>query len=79
MEKTQILKKLEDIFKSVLEDENLEINDNMKLSDVQGWDSLSQINIVEEVEKHFNVHFSIGEIVILKTISDIVRLIETKL
>ncbi len=79
MEKTQILKTLEDVFKDVLEEENLTITEDMEVSDIKGWDSLSQINIIDEIEKRFNIHFSIGEIVVLKTIDDIIKLIETKL
>ena len=79
MEKIQIIKTLEDIFKDVLEEENLIITEDMEVSDINGWDSLSQINIIDEIEKRFNIHFSIGEIVVLKTIDDIIKLIETKL
>lgn len=79
MEKGQILKDLEKIFKSVLEEEDLTITEDLVTEDVQGWDSLAQINLIEEIEKHFNVHFDIGEIVVLKTIGDMVDLIKSKI
>lgn len=79
MEKEKILKELEEIFKSVLEEKDLKITEDMKTSDIKGWDSLSHINLIEEVEKHFKVHFSIGEIVVLKTISDLIKLIKQKI
>ncbi len=75
----KILKELENIFRNVLEDENLMIHEDVKVSDIKGWDSLSHINIIDEIEKYFNVHFSIGEIVVLKTVGDIVKLIEAKI
>ena len=79
MEKVQIIKELEQIFKTVLEDDNLTINEGMKTSDIKGWDSLSHINIIEEIEKKFKVHFSTGEVVVIKTVNDIVDLIQSKL
>ena len=79
MEKEQILKDLEKIFRSVLEDEYLTITEDLVTEEVQGWDSLAQINLLEEIEKHFNIHFAIGEIVVLKTIGDMVKLIQSKI
>ena len=79
MEKEKILNDLEEIFRSVLEEENLILTKEMKMSDIRGWDSLSHINVIEGVEKKFNIHFSVGEIVVLKTISGLINLIQTKL
>ncbi|WP_372519574.1 acyl carrier protein [Candidatus Ruminimicrobiellum ovillum] len=79
MEKEQIIKELEQIFKSVLEEDDLTISENMETSDIQGWDSLAHINIIEEIEKHFNIHISVGEIVVLKTVGDMVKLIQSKI
>ena len=79
MEKEQILKDLEKIFRSVLEDEDLTITEDLVTEEVQGWDSLAQINLLEEIEKHFNIHFAIGEIVVLNTIGDMVKLIQSKI
>jgi len=79
MEDNKILKDLENIFKDVLEEEDIQLTIEMSPSDINGWDSLSQINIIEEIEKHFNIHFSVGEIVVLKTISDMVTLIKNKI
>lgn len=78
MEKEQILKELENVFKSALE-EDIKLDENMKISDIQGWDSLAHINVIEGIEKHFNIHLKVGEIVVLKTVDDIIKLIEKKL
>lgn len=79
MEKEKILKDLEEIAKKVLEDENLTLREDMSTSDIKGWDSLSQINIIEKIETFFNVRFSIGEIVVIKTIGDFIELIQNKI
>ncbi len=79
MEKKLIIKELEQIFRTVLEEEDLIITENMETSEIKGWDSLSHINIIEEIEKHFNIHLTIGEIVVLKTVDDMVKLIQSKI
>ena len=79
MTKEQIFKELELIFIKILDFKVLNINTETKLSDIKGWDSLSHINIIEEIESKFNVNFSVGEIVTLNTISDLIKLIQSKL
>lgn len=79
MEKTEILQKLEGIIKNLIRDNSdFVIDENTKTSNIKGWDSFSHINIIREIEKTFNVRFSIGEVVTIKTISDIIKLIEQK-
>ncbi len=79
MTQEQILDKLELIFIEQLKLTTLHVGMEQKLSDIRGWDSLTQINIVENIESQFNVDFSAGEIVVLKTISDLVKLIQSKI
>ncbi len=79
MEKEQIIKELEQIFKTVLEEDNITLTENMETSDIQGWDSLAHISIIEEIEKHFNINITVGEIVVLKTVNDIIKLIQSKI
>ncbi len=79
MTKEQIFKELELIFIKILDFKVSNINTETKLSDIKGWDSLSHINIIEEIESKFNVSFSVGEIVTLNTISDLIKLIQSKL
>ncbi len=79
MTKEQIFKELELIFIKILDFKVSNINTETKLSDIKGWDSLSHINIIEEIESKFNVNFSVGEIVTLNTISDLIKLIQSKL
>lgn len=56
-----------------------EITDTTVASEVPGWDSLSHINVVLAVEKHFGVRFKGVEVLKLKTVGDLQRLVNTKL
>ena len=46
MERSDILKRVEEIFREELEIEDLELNDETTAEDVEGWDSLSHIQLV---------------------------------
>ena len=62
MEKKEILSKLQDIFRDILDDENIVLENETTADDIEGWDSLSHIQIVHEVESEFGINFTAYEI-----------------
>ena len=74
-----ILDKLKEILKSVLsEDSVTDINSNTMLKDINGWDSIEHMYILTQIEKEFKIKFELSEIVSLKTIGELVKVIENK-
>lgn len=80
MERKEILEKLEDIFRTILDDEEeLHLTEPTTANDVESWDSLSHIQIVVAVEKNFNVKFSSKEILSWSNIGEMIdSIIEKK-
>ena len=77
---TEILhQKLERIFQSVFDRADLTLKDEMTAADVDGWDSLAQINLVVGVENAFAVRFQTAEIKALKNVGQFKLLIAGKL
>ena len=70
MDKEEILKKVQDIFKDVLEDEDIELSYNTTSDDIEGWDSLNHIVLIVEIEKEFNFKFKLEEIQSFKNIGE---------
>ena len=62
MEKKEILSKLQDIFRDILDDENIVLENETTADDIEGWDSLSHIQIVHEIESEFVIKFTAYEI-----------------
>lgn len=62
MEKERILEEVQEIFRDVLDNEELEISFNTVADDVDEWDSLSHIQLVVGIEKHFGLHFTSQQI-----------------
>jgi acyl carrier protein len=59
--------------------DDFELADATVAAEVPGWDSLSHINVVLAVEKHFGVRFRGFEVLKLKNVGDLQRLIDSKL
>lgn len=59
--------------------EEWEITDSTLAAQVPGWDSLNHVNVVFAVEKHFGVHFKNAEVLRLKNVGDLQRLVDSKL
>ena len=75
MDRDEILKQLALIFEEVLKQPGLKIDYNMSADDIDGWDSLSNMTIISEIEKKWNVHFKLRDIVRMKNIGDMIDVI----
>lgn len=56
-----------------------ELKDETSASDVERWDSLTNINIIVSLEGAFGIKFALGEIQELKNVGEIVDLIAEKI
>ena len=79
MQKEIIKEQTNQIFKEIFEDSNIEIHDEMTAKEVEKWDSLSHLSMISDVEKKFGVKFKLKELVNMKNVGDMLRLIEAKL
>ena len=50
-----------------------ELNDESGPENIESWDSFNGLVLVDELENHFNIKFSISEITDVKNIGDIKR------
>jgi len=79
MNKTDILQQVEVIFKDVLDEENIALTETTTANDVEGWDSLTHIQLIVAIEKHFKIKFSSKEILSWKNVGEMVNCIYNKL
>jgi len=73
------LSKLQDIFRTIFDDENLVLTREMSATDIEDWDSLAQINIIVACETEFNLKFDLNDIAGLNDVGDMMDLVEMKL
>jgi len=73
-----ILEQVQTIFRDVFDDDQLSISPMTSAKDIEDWDSLTHIQLVTRIEKHFKIRFTVSEVTKLKVVGDLIRLIETK-
>jgi acyl carrier protein len=70
---------LTEVFRQVFEDPGITLKPETTANDVEGWDSLSHINLMMAVENRFNIRFSQKEVISFKNVGDLARCVEGKL
>jgi acyl carrier protein len=78
MERAEILAKVQVIFRDYLDDEGIVLLDSTTANDVEGWDSLTHIQLVVAVEKVLKIKFTSKEIMSWKNIGEMVDSIQNK-
>ena len=58
----EILTKVTDIFRDVLDDDSIMLKPETIAEDIEDWDSLTHIQLVVAIEKKFGIKFSTSEI-----------------
>jgi len=79
MERTEILKKIEAIFRDVLDNEEIELTEESCADDIEEWDSLSHIQLIVAIEKEFGVKFTSKEILRWNNVGEMIDSIESHL
>lgn len=67
------------IFQQVFDDDTIQIFPETTANDIEGWDSLSHINLILAIEKHFKIKFSQKELLHFRCVGDMANCIAGKL
>ena len=73
-----IYRQLTAIFHDVFEDDSIVITPDLTAPDVPGWDSLSHIRLILEVQRAFRVKFAAAQTANLKNVGELAELIHAK-
>jgi acyl carrier protein len=74
-----VAEKLTRTFRFVFDDPNLELKRSTSANEVEGWDSLTYINLIVAIESEFRIRFTTAEITALKNVGELTDLIGRKL
>lgn len=72
MEREEIFSTLTEICIDVFENDDIELNDNTTADDIEEWDSLTHLSLINEIEMEYNIKFSMAEIQKLKNVGELV-------
>ncbi len=75
MTREEALRKLTEVFMDVFDNEEIVLTENTLKEDVEGWDSLANINLVVSLEDEFDLQFSMDDIIGIKNVGGLVDII----
>ena len=79
MVRKEILEKVQMVFRDVLDNDELELQETMSAEDIEDYDSLSHIQLVVAIERCFGIKFTSAEIMNWDNIGSMLDSIESKL
>ena len=79
MQKEALLPQIQEIFRDVLDDEEVILTESSTAEDVEGWDSLTHIQLIVAIEKQFKVKFTSREILSWKDVGELIDCLALKL
>jgi len=74
-----ILSKMQDIIRDIFDDESIVLTTDTTAADIEDWDSVTNMIIIEEVEKTFSIRFTTSELMSIKNIGEYVDCITKKI
>ena len=73
------LDELTKVFRSVFEDDSIELQREMTANDIEGWDSLSHVLLIFSIEEYFKIKFSQKELMTFKNVGHLLDSISGKI
>jgi len=72
MTREEVYESLIAVFQDVFDDDELVVNDETVASDVDGWDSLMHITLIDSIEDEFDIKLSMKTVVHAKNVGELV-------
>ena len=79
MNRTELLDQFQTICRDVFEDDSLMLTEEASAKDIESWDSLSHLMLVNALQDHFHVTLSLDEIMNSACIGDLMDAVANKL
>lgn len=78
MNKDQIISEVQEIFRDVLDNEEIVLTNETTADDIEEWDSLTHIQLIVAIEKHFQIRFTSREILSWQNVGEMIDCIASK-
>lgn len=79
MEREEVFSKLTDIFRDNFDDDTIELSDGTSADDIDGWDSMEQVNLLVIIQEKFKITFNINEVNAMKNVGEMADYILQKI
>lgn len=78
MTHNEVMQRLTEIFRDVFDDDSINIYDTTTANDIEDWDSIEHINLIEAVEKEFNMQFQMREVSSMKNVGEMADIVASR-
>ena len=75
MTRDEVYKTLNEVFRDICDDDSISLSDSTTASDVEGWDSLMHISLINAVQDEFGMKFAMKDVTGMKNVGQMVDLI----
>ena len=79
MTREEVLSKVNEIFVDAFDRDDIEIDFDTTAADVEGWDSLMQMNLIEMIEDEFSIRFNMDEVVGMENVGAMIDIIMSRI
>jgi acyl carrier protein len=76
MTENEIITSLNQVFREVFDDETITVSRTTTSADVDGWDSLSYLLLIQAVEDRFHFQFEMKDIVSMPNVGAMIDIIQ---
>jgi acyl carrier protein len=78
MDEAQIYARLAELIAEVFDQGVVSLTPDLRIEDVEGWDSLSHVRLILTIEKSFKIKFLTSEMRNRETVQDLVSAIKAR-
>ena len=78
MNRQDILDKVQDIFRDILDNDEIVLTNESTADDIEEWDSLTHIQLIKAIEKDFSIRFTSREILSWNNVGEMIDCILKK-
>mgnify|MGYP003425355358 CR=1 FL=1 len=75
MTESKIISELNEIFRDLFDDDDIEVTRKTTADDIDDWDSLEHINLIGAVERKYKIRFTMKEVSSMKNVGEMIDII----
>ncbi len=79
MEENELYDQLQVIYCDILKKDQVRLSAETTAADIDGWDSLTHMILMDKIERHFSIKFKLMDIMKFNNVGDMVACIQKKL
>ena len=78
MNTNEIISRLNEVFRDVFGDDSISVTPSTTSADIDDWDSIEHINLVDAVENEFGMRFKMREVSGMKNVGEMIAIISER-